>query len=286
MHRLLLASVLFLAACAEGGLNATEATEEESRTVTLDGRQLALDGFAGDVSVTAVPGLETAEIVFTKRARGASEEQANARLGEIRLNESGDDALYQYVWRTDDDGDASMDAEVRVPLGADVVVRLGAGDIHANNLRGPLDAQTGAGEIRAEHLRSPRLRLETGAGDILAGAAFFPGAADWRIESGSGSLTVRLAETASVRVQAESSAGSLDLDPALPFEDIRQSGGPAGVDFRATLGNGEARVRATTGAGSIELLRYTPPAPESEAARETAPVLPDTSRRDTLGVGV
>lgn len=283
MRVLLLLLAFTLAACAEGGLNTVEVTETESRTLTLDGRELAFDGFAGNVSVVAVPNLDVTEVEFTKRARGATESQANARLGAIRLNESGDDALYQYVWRTDDDGEASVDADVRVPLTANVVVIVESGEITANGLSGPFTAETGAGEIRAEHLRSARVRLQSGAGGITAGAAFIPREGDWRIESGSGDVTLRLPPTASVRVEAESGAGSLDLDPQLTFANVRQSGGPAGVDFRARLGEGDARVRATTGAGDVEVLRYTPPAPESEAARETAPVLPDTTRPDSVG---
>ncbi|MEM1056342.1 MAG: hypothetical protein AAGI52_12525 [Bacteroidota bacterium] len=280
MRVLSLVFALVLAGCSTASDGLEEATEQETRSVRLDNRQLALDGFAGDVTVTAVPGLEEVEIVFTKRATGGTVGRAERRLRDITLREAGDDALYQFVWRTDLDG-ASVDAEARVPLGADVVVRLGAGEIGANGLRGPLDAETRSGAIRADHLRSPRLRLSTGSGAITAGAAFLSENAEWEIESESGGLTILIPPTASVRVDAESNAGALDLDPELPFESIRQSGGPAGVDFRASLGEGSARVRASTGAGDVELLRYKPPVPESEAAREMEPVRPDSSVRDS-----
>lgn len=278
MRRLLLLPLLVLAACVTAdGLADEEATEDESRSVRLDGRQLILDGFAGDVSLTAVPGLEVVEVAFTKRASGVGETQAEERIKQIRIEEAGDDELYQFVWRTDLEGSGAVDAEVRVPLGADVVVRLGAGDIDANGLRGSLDAETAAGEIYVDHLRTSALMLKTGSGDVTAGGAFFPPEARWRVDVGSGDLTLLLPPTASLRVEAESAAGSLDLDPELPFESVRQRGGPAGVDFRASLGDGEARLSAETGAGNVEILGYKAPAPESEAARETEPVRRDSA---------
>ena len=157
---LLLLPVLALAACAEGGMNTTEATAEETRAVRLDRRELVLDGFAGDVRVTAVVGLDEAEVVFTKRAMGTTEAQAEGRLEQIRIEEAGDGEMYQFMWRTDLEGTGSVDAAVRVPLAANVVVRLGAGEIAANGLRGTLDAETGSGDVRVNHVRSPRLQLE------------------------------------------------------------------------------------------------------------------------------
>ena len=270
-----------LAACGPDGPATEEVTAEERRAVRLDGRQLVLDGFAGDVSVTAVPGLDEVEVVFTKRAKGATEGQAQGRLEQIRIEEAGDGELYQFVWRTDLEGTVRVDAEARVPLAADVVVRLGAGEITANGLRGPFDAETGAGDLRADHLRTPSLTARTGSGDLTLGAAFLPPEARWTGETGSGDLVLQLAPSASARVRAESGAGGLDLDPRLAFSNVRQSGDVARVGFQGTLGAGQARVDVNTGAGDVELLRYTPPAPESEAAQATTPVRPDSARRDT-----
>ena len=282
MRALFLLPVLLLAACQTGGIDSNEATAEETRAVRLDNRELVLDGFAGDVSVTAVIGLQEAEVVFTKRAMGTTDRQAEARLEDIRIEEAGDGATYQFVWRTDaDNPNVTVDAKVRVPLATNVVVRLGAGDITANGLRGTLDAETGAGEIRADHLRSARVVLSSSAGDIHAGAAFIPAEGRWSLESGAGDLLLLLPAAASVRVDAESRAGALDLDPALTFSDVRQSGGPAGVDFRAQLGEGQARIEAQTDAGNIEILQYKEPAAESEAARQTVLTPQDTLRRDS-----
>ncbi len=282
MRALLLLPVFLLAACQGGGIDSVEATAEETRAVRLDNRELVLDGFAGDVSVTAVIGLDEAEIVFTTRAKGTTERQAQARLDAVTLQEAGDGATYQFVWRSDDDVSmVRVDAIVRVPLGANVVVRLGAGDVRANGLRGSLDAETGAGEIRADHMRSSVLQLKSGSGDVQASAAFLPIGGLWRIETGAGDLTLLVQPTASVRVEAESDAGSLDLDPALPFAEVRQRGGPAGVDFRAQLGDGQGRFEAETGAGDIEILRYKEPVAQSEAARETVLTPRDTLRRDS-----
>ena len=121
------------------------------------------------------------------------------------------------------------------------------------------------------------MRLNTGSGRVTSGAAFIPAQGDWRVESGAGNVTLLLPPSASLRVEAESDAGSLDLDPELSFNEVRQRGGPAGVDFRAELGQGQARLRAKTGAGDVEILRYKEPVPESEAARATAPTIRDSS---------
>ena len=54
------------------------------------------------------------------------------------------------------------------------------------------------------------------------------------------------------------------------------------MDFRAQLGDGEARVRAKTGAGDVEILRYKEPVAESEAVRQTVLTPRDTLLRDSL----
>ena len=91
-------------------------------------------------------------------------------------------------------------------------------------------------------------------------------------------------EDFSARLDLQSRAGALDLDPNLPIADARQSGGTAGVEFRGTMGDGAGSLRATTGVGDVELLQYKPPVPESEAAQDTEPASPDTARADSSSI--
>ncbi|MEL6617010.1 MAG: hypothetical protein AAFQ43_14810, partial [Bacteroidota bacterium] len=129
MRRLLLLPLLLFTGCFSADGLGDEIAVDEPRTVRLDGRQLILDGFAGDVRLTAVPGLEDAEVLFTKRASGVAEAQAEGRLAQIHIRQAEDDELVQFVWRTDLEGAGTVDAEVRLPLDADVVVRLGTGHL-------------------------------------------------------------------------------------------------------------------------------------------------------------
>lgn len=253
-----------LAGCGEE-IGSVEAEAEERRAVSLDGRQLILDGFAGTVSVEADASLDEAELVFTRVAGGATEESAQGLLPRVRLEEAGDGELYQFVWRTDLPRGARVDADVRVPLGTDLVVRLGAGDLRLAGLDGPVDAETGAGNVTVEMGSSTTLRTKTGSGATRLEAVALPLDAAWRAEAGAGDLTIALSPGVSVRVDAESGAGTLTLDEALDFADPVAGDTPGRASFSGTLRDGTASLDATTGAGNLTVRALTTAADTTDA---------------------
>lgn len=254
-----------LAACQSGGdvttdadgalvRGRTEATAVETRSVRLDGRTLVLDGFAGDVTLTADPAATEVSAQFTRRARGATDASAQERLREVTLNEAGDGELFQYVWRTQLHDGTSVDADVTLPPGATVVLRLGAGALQATGLAGSLDAEVGAGTAMLDAVRPATLRLDVGSGTVTVDAAGVPAGAEWTLQTGAGTVTLGLPADASVRVDARTASGAVNAR-GLTFADERLSGGPADRRFRGTLGDGSATVEVSTGAGAITLRR-------------------------------
>lgn len=231
-----------------------EATDVETRAVRLDGRTLVLDGFAGTVTLTADASATEVSAQFTRRARGATEASARERLADVTLEEAGDGELYQYVWRTRLDAGASVDAEVTLPPGAAIVLRLGAGTLQATGLTGSLDAEVGAGTATLDSTSLSALRLDVGSGTVAVDAVRVPTGAAWTLETGAGTITLGLPARASVRVDARTAAGGVSAQ-GLAFTDERLSGGPADRRFRGTLGTGAASVEASTGAGAITLRR-------------------------------
>lgn len=227
-----------------------EVTESEERTVTLAGRVLVLDGFAGEVRVETGSDPAVTRVRFERRGRGATETSARERLAAVTIVEGQDDDLYQYVWRAAGTEDGlRVDAVAVVPPGSRVVVRTGAGGIAADGPLAELDAETRAGGIVVGRASARALRLASAAGDVALIAADIPTGAAWTVETRAGSVDVSLLPGASVRVGAETQAGRADVRGLGGATVVRSGAGR----LVATLGAGDARVRLHTQAGDITL---------------------------------
>ncbi len=255
MRRLAAALVaVALAACTDGSLaprtGRAEATADTTLTVDLGARALVLDGFAGDVALATDSLATRATVRLTRRARGATQASARDRLADVMIHQASDATLAQVVWRSSLADGASVDARVTLPPGAATVVRLGAGDVTADNLDGPLDAETGTGAARLDRLRTPTLRLRIGSGTATVGAASVPPAARWYVSLGAGDATVTLPPDASTVVVGQSGAGVVAAS-GLALADVERTGGTGGERFRGRLGDGAATIRVETGAGAV-----------------------------------
>jgi len=269
--RLLFALPLVLLGCQTGGdaadtaadaaagalVGRAEATATEERTVALDGRTLVLDGFAGDVRIETDAAATGVRVRFDRRARGATEASARERMVAIRIEEAGDDELYQYVWRADGPGSGlSVDAVATVPPGARVVVRTGAGGVAADGPIERLDVEAGAGAVVVGRASARSLRVDVGAGDVTVDASAVPAGARWTLETGAGDVDLAVPAGASVRIDAESAAGAVTdrgLPGGLGSAGVDRPDSPAGARLRATLGRGAASILVRTGAGDVTL---------------------------------
>ncbi|TPV97093.1 MAG: DUF4097 domain-containing protein [Myxococcales bacterium FL481] len=121
----------------------------------------------------------------------------------------------------------SIDIDITVPEGTEVIVDTGAGDIDVLGFTGDLTASTGSGGIQVADYRGANLTLDTGAGTIDAVRLYAQ------------SLT---AESSSGRVTAEFEESPIDAD----------LGSGAGT-VSLTAPSGRYFVDARTGAGDIEI---------------------------------
>ena len=220
--------------------------------MTLGARTLVLDGFAGDVRVETDPAAVGARVRVTRRARGATDASARARLALVTVETGGDETLYQIVWRANAaPSEAGLRADVvaTVPPGTRVVVRTLAGGVALDGPLGDVDVGVGAGAVLVGRAAARVLRVDVQAGDASVSAAGIPPGASWTVETGAGSVDLALAPDANVRVDASSDAGRVDVR-GLAGAQVQRASGSRLV---ATLGRGAARVRLHTAAGNVRV---------------------------------
>ncbi|ADB48696.1 DUF4097 family beta strand repeat-containing protein [Conexibacter woesei] len=154
--------------------------------------RLTIDDEEGDVAVVAEA---RDDVLVETRSRwtGARPAARVAAGGDVlRLTGRCDRLDVRLVasrdWRWG--SECAVSYRVRVPVGLDVRVSTGTGDVRLVGLAGAIDAEAHDGDVTAVGLRSPHVTLRaTGAGAIRARFAAVPGAVDARAEGGA----VRLA---------------------------------------------------------------------------------------------
>ena len=130
----------------------------------------------------------------------------------------------------------------------DMQLRSGDGSQEIDSVDGKLRATTGDGHIRANG-RFDELELKTGDGRVDARAA--AGSAvggGWRLESGDGSVTLKVPDNLAADVDLHTGDGHIDLDMPVTTEGkIRQN------EVRGKLNGGGNLLTIHTGDGSIRL---------------------------------
>ena len=127
-------------------------------------------------------------------------------------------------------------------------LRSGVGSQEIDGVDGKLHATTGDGHIRA-HGRFDELELKTGDGHMdaraTAGSTLTTG---WRLESGDGTVTLKVPENLSADVDLHTGDGHIDLDmPVTTVGKIREN------EVRGKLNGGGNLLVIHTGDGSIRL---------------------------------
>ncbi|HLK62720.1 MAG TPA: DUF4097 family beta strand repeat-containing protein [Bryobacteraceae bacterium] len=142
------------------------------------------------------------------------------------------------------DGNIDMDG-----ISGETRLRTGDGHIEALQLEGSVNAESGDGHVRVQG-RLEGLTLHTGDGsveaEVLPGSRMSSG---WRVETGDGSVTLKLPDSFGADLELHTGDGSIALDmPAL-----RSTGGKHEKDMHARLGSGGAVFSVRTGDGSIHV---------------------------------
>jgi len=163
-------------------------------------------------------------------------------------------------------GSHRVDVVIQMPREGNVNLHTGDGRIDLSGLKGAMDlhtgdgsenltgvdgklhATTGDGHIQADG-RFDELELKTGDGHVdvraIAGSTL---AANWRLETGDGSVSLELPPALSADVDLHTSDGHIDLDMPITTEGkIRQN------EIHGKLNGGGNLLRIHTGDGSIRL---------------------------------
>ncbi len=163
-------------------------------------------------------------------------------------------------------GNHSIKLEVRVPRELLADVHTGDGSIRLLDLHGSVRADTGDGSIQADRLdgvfdahtgdgsvhvsgRFDNLRLHTQDGsvgvEVLEGSKL---SADWRVETGDGSVSLRLPKTLSANLEMHTGDGHIRLDIPLTVTTSQNE-----HRIEGKLNGGGPLFMVRTGDGSINL---------------------------------
>jgi len=127
--------------------------------------------------------------------------------------------------------------EIRAATGSGGVTIAGPG--------GRINAKTGSGGVSVSGAAAD-LRAKTGSGSItIAGNP--AGNSYWELHTGSGSIALDVPANASFRLYAHTSSGRIETSIPVVIEERSKK------ELRARVGNGDARVEAETGSGSIHI---------------------------------
>jgi hypothetical protein len=161
-------------------------------------------------------------------------------------------------------GNHSIKLEVHVPQDLIADVHTGDGSVHLRDLHGSIRADTGDGSIQADHMdgildahtgdgsvhvsgRFDNLRLHTQDGsvtlDVFSGSKLN---ADWRVETGDGSVTLHLPKTLSANLELHTGDGHIRLDLPLTVTSSQNE-----HRMEGKLNGGGPLFMVRTGDGSI-----------------------------------
>ena len=244
-------AIVFLAAALVPCLALAEVSKTEEYNFELkEGGRISLSNVNGDVSIEGTDGRQV-HIVATKKADSQKyldgmNIEIDAKEDSIRI-ETKHPSNGMLNWGGDDSG--SVDYKLTVPhdveldsidtVNSDVEISgvIGSidtesvnGKLHVTGVSGNLSADTVNGNIDVEF-------LQLGSGQRVSADAV------------NGRIVLRLPESSSAQIGAETLNGSIDADDF----GLESDGGFVGHELDGQIGSGEARVSIDTVNGSIDI---------------------------------
>jgi hypothetical protein len=183
--------------------------------------------------------------------------KASSGSGDVRASDIGDE-----LSASTGSGDVRIES-----VHGNVHISTGSGGIQAMGITGSFYLSTGSGDIRLTEVEAGAgsaggkvstgsgsvqvsgingsVRIGTGSGDITAqGRA----TGDWSLETGSGTVVVRLPSQASFNLDAHTDSGEIHTRRSVTMQGTFGKG-----TLRGTVGSGGPLVRLRTGSGDIEI---------------------------------
>ena len=288
IHRVLLAVlVVGVSACGtdEPGLEETErgalevgrvaVQAMEERTVAPADRTVALEGLRGALNLRGGSD-DTATWSFTKIARGRDSTRAQNVLDGMAILEQGSEQRYTFELQSDVPERSTVNVSGTLPARAPLTVRRSSGAVHLHGLRSAIDIEQSHGNARIEQTEgNVRVRLDNG--DITVDWAALRSGVEANLETENGTIRITLPDTASVRLDAATTAGRV-FSQGLTYTDRELQSSEAGYQFTGQLGTGAASIQARTTHGNIVLAAR----PDTSQADSSATAPTDLAEPDTL----
>lgn len=144
-----------------------------------------------------------------------------------------------------DTGSGSV--EVDEVSGASVLVDTGSGSVRGRGIRsGSLRVDTGSGEIRLAAVAAPDVVLDTGSGRIEV--ELLEDVERLDVDTGSGSVTVRVPSTMGAEIEIDTGSGGIDLDVPVEVRSVKRN------YLLGRIGDGRGTIRIDTGSGSVRII--------------------------------
>ncbi len=145
-------------------------------------------------------------------------------------------------------------------------VDTGSGGVEISGVEGDLvTVDTGSGGVRARGVTASGIEVDTGSGDVTLAGVSAPGVfvdtGSGRVEvgllqdvdelvvdTGSGSVLIRLPEGIGAEIEAETGSGGIEVDIPLEIRKVERN------HIQGVLGDGRGRISIDTGSGGIRLV--------------------------------
>jgi DUF4097 and DUF4098 domain-containing protein YvlB len=191
-----------------------------------EGTRLTINGHSTDVSVRGVKG--EVEIVTTN--------------GDVEIDNAASRVAFESV-----SGDVQI-SRVQGDLRGEAM----SGEVDVSDVTGEVEIETVSGDLTLRNVRSKYVRAES-----VSGSVAFEGrtesAGRYNFASHSGDVRLILPPALGATISVETFSGSIDSD----FQITLQPGNRHGKQFQFQVGDGGARIDATSFSGGIYIQRGT-----------------------------
>ena len=242
-----------------------------------------LNGFQGTILLEGTTA-STADLEFTKRGLGGNEADAQQSLSEVQVTEEGTAEEYIITVESGDEDRTAADIRGTVPKGVSLRIEHVSGAVSMLGVTGPIrvEHENGPVDIRGAE-RSVTVSIKNG--DVKVHYDRLLPEASTDLSTANGDLELSIPRDASVRVDAQTSAGEVFVR-GLTFDPQRLTPLRAGARYTAQRGAGDVTVTLRTENGSIVLRESTPILPGERTMTEPPTEPRDTTRAapDTIAV--
>ena len=226
---------------------------QDSRVaVHLGAGSMHADGVRGDVSLDACAGNVDVEdsqgdvIVDT----GSGSVQVSRVKGNVDLDTGSGSVKVADIkdgrWVKLDTGSGSVNAssveaeELRIDTGS------GSVEVESAQVQ-ELAVETGSGGVDATDIGADGVSVDSGSGSVWLQIVRM-GRGSYLVETGSGGIQLQLPATISAAFQVDTGSGGISVDiPGVDLDPKQKR------EARFTVGNGESRVKLSTGSGSVKI---------------------------------